>query len=260
MRVEELESFRGQPGFRVETPSATWVLHRQGAGLAAAFDPDGADWIGYRPGGGSDGKHRGIPNAAYPEGLFHPGVEACRTEVVYADGERVEIAASSLDGAWAGRWVFDAQRACFTLERAGHPYWFLYEGTPGGDYDEDQAYLVDSSGRRELCASRWEARIPEPRWVYFGAPRSRYVLSLIDATPRPAEVRDSYWSMQRNMTVFGFGRVLEREDPRWFHLTTTPARLVVALRPATDPEALAAALERDAIAERELLGSTPLGT
>ena len=63
VRVQELDDFRGQPSFRIETPSASWVLHRQGAGLAAAFDPDGADWIGYRPGGGSDGKHRGIPNA-----------------------------------------------------------------------------------------------------------------------------------------------------------------------------------------------------
>jgi hypothetical protein len=229
MRLTEIDDWQGQPGYRIETPGANWVYHRTGAGFASLVDPDGNDWISHRPGGGSAGEYRGIPNVIHPEGGFHPGAETCASELVEASGDRVVIASASCDGRWACRWTILPDRAVMDLERVGHPYWILYEGTPGGEYDESRAFMVDSSGRRGPANSTWERRLPEPRWIYFGTPSSPCVLYLIDHTPRPAGTLDSYWSMEGNMTVFGFGRVLDSADPRWHHLTEVPARLTVGL-------------------------------
>ena len=62
-----------QESFRIDTQSAIYLYHKLGAGFASMIDADGADWLSYRPHGGSDGKYRGIPNLAYPESFFHPG-------------------------------------------------------------------------------------------------------------------------------------------------------------------------------------------
>ncbi|MDH7569153.1 MAG: hypothetical protein QHJ73_06160, partial [Armatimonadota bacterium] len=89
--------YQGQPSFRVRTPSATYVFHRSGGGFASLIDRDGNDWISFRPGGGSDGKYRGIPNLIHPEGGFHPGAETCESEVVEQKPNRAVIAARSKD-------------------------------------------------------------------------------------------------------------------------------------------------------------------
>ena len=141
-------------------------------------------------------------------------------------------------------WTVSAQRADLVVERTGHPYWFLYEGTPGGDYDENEAYLTNSGGERRSCASRWERRLPEPRWLYFATPRSAYALLIADRSKRPADTVDSYWSMERNMTVFGFGRTLDHDSGRWMHLGNTPSRFTVALLPNQEPSAMRADVER----------------
>lgn len=229
MQLIELDDWQGQPSYRIETPAAVWVYHKTGAGFAALIDPDGNDWISYRPGRGSAGQYRGIPNVIHPEGGFHPGAETCTSEPVEASEDRVVIASESRDGLWACRWTILPDRAVMDLERIGHPYWMLYEGTPGGDYDETQAFMVDSSGRRDPANSTWERRLPDPRWLSFGTQSSPYVLYLIDHAPRAPDTLDSYWSMEANMTVFGFGRVLDSADPRWHHLTEVPARLTVGL-------------------------------
>src|SRR2546430_13171643 len=67
--VQEID-YQGQPSYKIVTPSATWIYHQQGAGFAALIDRDGHDWISYRPGGGSAGEYRGIPNCGM---CFHPG-------------------------------------------------------------------------------------------------------------------------------------------------------------------------------------------
>ena len=77
---------------------------------------------------------------------------------------------------------------------------------------------------------------PGARW----SRGSRWVLFLIDATERAADVVDSYWSMQGNMTVFGFGRELDGKSQRWHHLTEVPAVLAVGLLPAADHATISA--------------------
>lgn len=245
IRISDLPDYQGEDAWRIETPAAIYVFHKHSAGFASLIDPDGADWISFRPGGGSAGEYRGIPNLGREQGAFHPGRPGgCHSWIESRGTDAVVIRSETDDGLWATAWTISENRADLLVERTGHPYWFLYEGTPGGDYDEDDAYLIDSGGERRSCGSRWEMRLPEPRWAYFATPRSAYALLIADRTERPPETVDSYWSMERNMTVFGLGRTLDHDSGRWMHLGNTPSRFTVALLPRQAPQAMHSAVDR----------------
>ncbi len=229
--LEALDDHHGQPAYQIRTPAATYVLDRLGGGLSSLTDPDGREWIGYRPGDGPRGEYRGLPNAVHPGMGFHPGGTMCNSELAEQSDDHVVIDTTSHDGKWAGRWTFAADRATFTLTRAAGPYWWLYEGTPGGDYDEASLQVIDSTGRVRRGDDRWQERLPDPRGIAFVPASSKYALLLADRTDRAADVVDSYWSMEQAMTVFGIGRELGgAENPRWRHLTETPATLVLSLQ------------------------------
>ena len=104
--------------------------------------------------------------------------------------------------------------------RAGHPYWFLYEGTPGGALDEAGDYVVRAPGVRSSAAERWDERLPTPRWVNFGTSGSNRTLYLVHHADDGET--DSYWPMEQNMTVFGFGRLGLKSS-----LTQTPAQFTI---------------------------------
>lgn len=240
IQLEQLDDYQGQPTFRIGTPTATYFYHRYGGALASLIDPDGRDWISFRPRGGSNGKFRGIPNTIHPEVGFHPGGAFCDSRVISQTPDALVIESESNDGKWACSWRFLADGAVMALTRAAREHWLLYEGTPGGDYHEKEAFMIDGSGHVEPGNARWERRLPEPRGICFGTARSSYGLYLIDATERGESVIDSYWSMQKNMTVFGFGRSLNKStSQRWKRLTETPATLILALDPIPDHGAVA---------------------
>jgi hypothetical protein len=141
----------GQQSYQVNTPGATWLYHKLGAGFSSLLDPDGLDWLSYRPGGGSAGEYRGIPS---------------------------------------------------------------------GQLDEEAGTCVRSDGTRMLLSERWEGSLPAPEWLYFGAGNVERVLYLVHHEA-DGEI-DSYWPMEHNMTVFGFGRLgLEK------FMTRVPARFTV---------------------------------
>jgi len=209
-----------QESYRIETSTATYVYHKQGAGFASIYDPDGNDWLSYRPYGGSDGKYRGIPNLAHPENHFHPGGTGCQSRIVSNGPLKIKIASESLDGKWACTWEIFPAYALLTVLKVDHPYWFLYEGTPGGKLDEPGDYCVQSDGTRSLLTERWEHPLPEPEWIYFGSSKTERVLYLVHH--EADEHIDSFWPMEHNMTVFGFGRNgLEK------YMTHTPAHFTV---------------------------------
>ena len=104
--------------------------------------------------------------------------------------------------------------------------------------------MDDSGGRQDSCGVLWERRLPDPRWIVFGKPRSAYRLLFADLTDRKADATDLFYSMEENMTVFGFGRVRQSTDTRWMHLTEIPATFVVSLFPATTDEETARAARR----------------
>ena len=231
MRLETLDDYHGQSTWRITTDTATYLYHRTGGGFASILDPDGKDWVSYKPGHGSGGEYRGIPNSIFPAGGFHPGNPDCASELIETNEKRVVI--ESRKGAphpdWRCTWTITETAAAMHMDKVGGPYWMLYEGTPGGDYDEAAAFWEDSAGTRHPCADTWEGRLPSPRSATFAAPGSPYRLRLTDDTERPGDVVDSYWSMEQNMTVLGFGRLLDSKSDRWMHLNETPCRLIVEM-------------------------------
>lgn len=227
---------RGRPIVTVATGGATFVFDLLGGGIASMLDPDGRDWVSHGPAAGARGRYRGIPNLINPEGGFHPGDDLCESRFEAVEGEGGAVAtvrSATSDARWQCRWTFHDGHAVMDVEKAAHSYWFLYEGTPGSTYDETRTWMMDSAGTRTRATESWERRLPDPRWIAFGRDGSPRVLFVADATPRAADVTDSFWSMERSMTVFGFGRSL-RQGPRWHHLSEVPARFVVGFVEATD--------------------------
>jgi len=214
----------GQESYQVITPGATWFYHKLGAGFSSLLDRDGLDWLSYRPGGGSAGEYRGIPNMGHPEGYCHPGKTASHSRVSASGPLCVSIESASNDGVMRCRWDIFPHHARLTVFQMRTPYWFLYEGTPGGNpggqLDEAGGYCVHSDGTRTALSERWDGPLPAPEWLYFGASNVDRVLYLVHHQP-DREI-DSYWPMEHNMTVFGFGRLgLEK------FMTQVPAHFTV---------------------------------
>jgi len=225
--VREVEH-QGQRSFRIETASADYIFHQEGGGLASLLDPEGKDWISYRPGGRAAGEFRGIPNLGE---VFHPGYEGERgskTVILERASDRVTLGVRSNNGKWEGRWTFYEDRAEFTLVRAGGPYWFLYEGTPAGRLDPESAWWMASDGVRRPIESHYSGDLPDPEWVRFGDLSSPRVLQ-IESHQQDGE-NDQYWPMDGQMTVFGFGREYRCCERR---LTAVPARFTLRLARAS---------------------------
>lgn len=224
--VAEVEH-QGQKSYRIETAAASYIFHKEGGGLASLIDPEGKDWISYRPGGRADGEFRGIPNLGE---VFHPGYEGARgsrTVMEEPGPGRVVLGVQSNDGKWRGRWEFLPDRAEFTLLEAGGPYWFLYEGTPGGRLDLEAGWWMGSDGVRRPLESHYSGDLPDPEWVEFGDPSSQRVLRI--ENQQKGRENDQYWPMDGLMTVFGFGREYRCCGK---YLSGAPARFTIRLRQA----------------------------
>lgn len=88
------ESAGHVPCYKIETPSATYFLEKEGMGLSSMLDKDGNDWISFHkePGSGAAGEYRGFPNAVYKQdgSFFHPrnaGTDISKSTVVRVDDE-----------------------------------------------------------------------------------------------------------------------------------------------------------------------------
>ncbi|WP_127583263.1 hypothetical protein [Paenibacillus koleovorans] len=194
----------GQECFRISSEFLTYYYQKQAAGFSSVLDREGRDWIGYRPGGGPAGEFRGIPNMVHPEGQFHPGAEGAASRIIEQGPLKISLLSETLDGKWACRWDLFPSHARMSVLRAGHPYWFLYEGTPGGRFDVEQFEVVRSPGVWSKGEDRWTERLAGEKWVYFKEfelGRSLFVIHHDDDGST-----DSYWPMNGQMTVFGFGR------------------------------------------------------
>jgi hypothetical protein len=226
----------GQESYRIETPYATYIYHKCGGGFASLLDRENLDWISFHPWGGSDGKYRGIPNLVYPEGYFHPGNKGCRSRIIQEGPVKVTILSESIDGLWTCTWDITPAYATLTVLQAPKAYWFLYEGTPGGVLNEKGDYIVRSSGERTPASERWEGVLPEPEWLYFGTHDKERVLYLLHHEHDDAI--DSYWPMENNMTVFGFGRLNLNK-----YMTLTPSHFTIGFVERSDRASVSAVID-----------------
>ena len=211
----------GSDSWRIQNATGNWFFAKTGGGFGSIEDTDGNDWINYHQQGGSAGNYRGLPNLVHPEGIFHAGSGKgkCTTTVLAGGPLSVSLQVSSVDGKWVTRWDIFKRHARCTVLKAAHPYWFLYEGTPGGKLDLDGNDVVYRDGRQSSAAAKWQGS--SHRWVAFGDRKAKRSLLLVHETSDQHE--DSYWPMQGNMTVFGFGRSGLRKfmtsTPNVFHVS-----------------------------------------
>lgn len=231
-----LPSCPGLEHFKIETPAATYYLEKSGAGLAAMIDREGNDWIGFnpKPGSRAAGEFRGFPNSVHQQAgnYFHPknaGTEESTTKVEHAAPERVTISARSGNGLWACRYDFFPTHCTFTMTKMSpeHKYWILYEGTPGGGYDDTDWWMTSAVKEKTPLTTNHEGDIPAPEWIAFGDPKVRRVIFLLnhedDAGP------DRFYQMEKAMTVFGFGR--HRGEK---HLATVPRSFSIGFLETTE--------------------------
>ncbi len=217
----------GQAAIQVDTPAATYLYQKSAAGFSSLIDIDGNDWIDHNPTGGSAGSFRGIPNLVYPEGHFHPGATSSVTTILNQGPIKVTIHSITTDTLWEGIWEIFPTHARFSVLRADHDYWFLYEGTPGGLLEEDSDFVVRSDGTQSLLSEAWTLDLADNEWVYFADPAVERSLFLANHSDDTAI--DSYRPQDGLMTVFGFGR-----DNLNSLLGQVPAEFSVSLVDSTD--------------------------
>lgn len=238
--LEQAGEYEGYNAYKISTPTAEYYFHSETGGFASIIDKDGNDWVSYHPNkepeSGMKGRYRGIPNIAPAE--LHPGeMVPKKSSKITAEGPvRVTIVTETDDKQWQTRWHIYPDYATMTLLKKGpQPYWILYEGTPGGEFNEDD-FWVRSDGTREIMKpynqrSQWNGRLPSPKWVYFGDREADRVLYYIHHEDYPYE--DQFWhSGEGNMTVFGFGRGPTQEN--WQQLTKAPAQLTLGFAEKND--------------------------
>lgn len=234
------ESYEDREHFVVSTSKATYWYDKDGGGLSRLIDPNGADWIGFKiePWGdypqAAASAFRGIPNIVYGAeegGAGHPGHDQC-TSTAAANS----ITTQSLSGQWKWKWQFKQDYARLDISDVGpSPYWFLYEGTPGGKFEPGENYFGNNLHPTPVfdqpdfyegseIFENWD-------WAYFGHRDSPYVLLIIDLTKNDKEDTFSYLGnselgtrSEDGMVVYGFGRA-ENATP----LLKQPSSYIITL-------------------------------
>ncbi len=206
VKVDDEVPDEGQLCYKITTANATYYFQKDAGGFSSLLDVQGNDWIDFHPIGGSDGLYRGIPNMVHPDNIYHPGHSNCVSSLLHAGPLRATIRSVSKNGLWECLWHIFPHHARLTLLRcAPTPYWFLYEGTPGGAIDYDKDFSIRSNGVRLQAGQEWQNQdIAAPEWVYFeDSALGRYIYLVHEEDDT---LNDTFWPMQQNMTVFGFGR------------------------------------------------------
>ena len=237
--LSEHEEDEGQTTYKIETERATYFFQPDAGGFSSLIDRDGHDWISFNRGEGPQGMYRGIPNLVFPGDIFHPGHRHCQSEITQHTDQQVSIRSTSKDGKWGCEWDIYPTYATLTVTQADSNYWFLYEGTPGGSFSEEDDYFVTSDGQRHAASEHLKEQVlPAPEWVYFGDKNVKRTLFLLHH--EADEAVDQYYPMD-GMTVWGFGRNYQCCEK---YLQGTPNRFTIGFIESDEPEAVQAGIQR----------------
>ncbi|WP_166204978.1 FG-GAP repeat domain-containing protein [Pelagihabitans pacificus] len=216
-------SYENRPHYIVHTQKATYYYDQEGGGFSRIIDRYGNDWVGYKtepwdqyPASAASA-FRGLPNLVFNSddgGAGHPGHDKCVSEIVSEN----KIKTTSKSGLWEWEWIFHDDYAVLNILKVaeGKTYWFLYEGTPGGNYEPAAStYGTDSAGPRSDIPDFYKGSINwgNYQWAYFnknGVPTTFYLAQVtpdqhVDMMSYLGDTADGA-SSKDGMTVFGFGR------------------------------------------------------
>jgi hypothetical protein len=214
--------YEGKPHFVVKTKSITWYFDKEGGGFSRMIDKEGNDWISFKrePWGeypaSAASAFRGIPNLVYKSddgGAGHPGHEKCNSVI-----EGNKIITQSKSGKWKWSWEFFDDYALLEILKTdeNQPYWFLYEGTPGGKYAPADYYFGTSKTQTttELPDFYKGTNIFDNfQWIYCGSKKQDRTFYMLQLTPDEETDMAGFLgntteglNSPDGMTVFGFGR------------------------------------------------------
>ena len=155
--------------FKVETPTATYVYGKRGAGFASIIDKDGRDWVSYRPGGNLARRVSRATQVRPTDQVFSlrlrlrpvPDRQPLSSHVTLREADHARIESETRDGKSACRWDFYPDHATLTLLRIDLPtFWFLYEGTPGGKLDAERDFVIRPDGQKTTLDQPWSQVVP----------------------------------------------------------------------------------------------------
>ncbi|MBD3374758.1 hypothetical protein GF406_06985 [candidate division KSB1 bacterium] len=199
--------------FVIQTPVATYFLEKSGGGLAKMIDKDGNDWLSFdpTPGTAAAGEFRGFPNAVHQQdgSFFHPrnsGTDSSFTTVKQVKPDTILIETKTGNGNWTALWIFNPDFCTFKMTKmpADYKYWILYEGTPGGQYNDDDWWMTSAVKTHQPLTVNHDGDIPAPEWIAFGDRSLDRALFLFNH--QDDDHPDHFYQMHQQMTVFGFGR------------------------------------------------------
>ncbi len=211
----------GEACLQVSTAAQTWKYQLLGGAFSSLLGPDGANWISYKPEGGSNGSYRGVPNlyngkdTAGGPCCLHPGDNNAVTELL-RDGQdtplRVSLtstvanATAAHPGTWKVRWDIYPEHATLSVLEApaSAGYWFMYEATPHGAIAPDSQYMFQPDGTKLPLSQRWDKALGKEDYVVIVDPPSQSSIFL--AHHEGGALNTEFWPMNDQMTVMGFGR------------------------------------------------------
>ncbi len=216
--------YENRDHFIINTRSATYYYDIAGGGLSRMIDREGRDWISFKmePWGeypaAAASAFRGMPNFVFgseDNGAGHPGHDMCISKLV--DDNSILTESKSSKWAWQWRFFDDYAQVEILRHDEDHPYWFLYEGTPGGEFAPSKQYFGTSAHRAPdhkswdyYSGDKYFAQIA---WAYFG--HDDFDRLLFVRQERGDQKSDTFSYLGNTesgiqsddgMVVFGFGR------------------------------------------------------
>lgn len=183
-----------------------WFFHGEdGGGFSKIIDSDGEDWIGWNTLPDSKGDFRGTPNAVKPPaGYFHPGrPNRTNTFIIHEGPLKITMEVRAFDSSWISVWEMYPTYGDFDMKRVKAEWWYLYEGTPGGEVGPEDV-IQRSDGLSVPYDGTFEADMPGEEWLYIADTldgRSFYM-----AHHQDDGAIESYRLLNGELPILGFGR------------------------------------------------------
>ncbi len=212
----------GQDSYKIATTAGTWYFQKQGGAFSSFDDASGADWIGYENNASSNRRFRGTPNLN--DDWYHPGGTQATTTLLSSGPVKVVIKADGGGNSTIHEIYPGFVRS--TLTAAPVPYWWLYEGTPGGGIVGGESVLKPSGGTVATLplsanvegdiSSLGDAGAAE--WIAFtngtGATVGRSIFFAHQDEDNPTDGSLAAGAGADSMAVFGFGRSPAADYPQ----------------------------------------------